>query len=81
MKVRIEFEKPMAQYIELDSHQEGLWKAYMDAREAVDKTGWYSGNDALYAAQDKAWEAFVESINLYDIDVEELIDDIHEVKW
>lgn len=81
MKVRVEFEKPMAQYIELNDHQESLWKAYTDAREAVDKTGWYNGDDALYDAQDRAWGAFMESINLYDIDVEELIDDIHEVKW
>lgn len=81
MKVRVEFDKPVAQYIELNDHQESLWKAYADASEAVDKVGWYNGDDALYAALDEAWEAFVASINLYDIDLEELIDDIHESKW
>lgn len=81
MKVRIEFEKPMAQYIKLNDHQESLWKAYTDASEAIDRVGWYHEDDATYRAANAAWDAFVESINLYDIDLEELINGIHEVKW
>ncbi|HEY6020055.1 MAG TPA: hypothetical protein VIY48_09180 [Candidatus Paceibacterota bacterium] len=82
MKVEIYYEAPDTQVLELSEGQDELWIDYSSklerAREIRVATGWSEEATKAYNEADRAYETFLDSINLDlehpDLEVDEVIE-------